>query len=209
MNPPRDRSSTVDGRIIITGTGRAGTTFLVQLFTALGFNTGFTREETSSVIDEISYAGLERALVDDLNPYVIKSPWFADYLESALDDGKVKISAALIPIRSLFDAAESRRRVYWELRRRGMDPHGAPGSLWHVQQPSEQEGVLATQFYKIIFALVKGEVPVYIMEFPRLARDGAYLFRKLELLLNDHGVSHSEFLSAYADTVRPELIHEF
>jgi hypothetical protein len=27
--------------ILISGTGRAGTTFLVQLFTALGFDTGF------------------------------------------------------------------------------------------------------------------------------------------------------------------------
>lgn len=28
--------------IIISGTGRAGATFLVQLFTALGIDTGFT-----------------------------------------------------------------------------------------------------------------------------------------------------------------------
>src|SRR5690349_8801831 len=44
--PVRDRVSTDDGRIIIAGTGRAGTTFLIQLFTALGFGTGFSIEES-------------------------------------------------------------------------------------------------------------------------------------------------------------------
>ena len=97
--PSRDRVSTAHGRIIIAGTGRAGTTFLVQMFTALGFGTGFARNQSFQEVDEISHSGLEKALVDEDNPYVIKSPLFADDLASALRENRVRIYAALIPMR--------------------------------------------------------------------------------------------------------------
>ena len=65
--------------IIIAGTGRAGTTFLVQLFTELGLDTGFSKEDFLTKIDPISHGGLERSL-DDANyeklPRVIKSPFY-------------------------------------------------------------------------------------------------------------------------------------
>jgi hypothetical protein len=209
MSASRDRVSTAQGRIIIAGTGRTGTTFLVQLFTALGFGTGFSLEESLSGVDKISHAGLERALVDEGNPYVIKSPWFADHLAEALQDKRINIYAALLPIRDLFSAAESRRRVHREAGSRGLDPVAQPGSLWHTDKPQNQEEVLARQFYKTIFPLVQFEVPIYFLEFPRLIRDPDYLFRTLQPLMNDHGVGRSEFLQALDSTARPELIHDF
>ena len=209
MTPPRDRISTAQGRIIIAGTGRTGTTFLVQLFTALGFGTGFSLEDSLSWVDEISHAGLERGLVDEAAPYVIKSPWFADHLAGALHDERIKIYAALLPIRDLFSAAESRRRVYREACSRGLDPLAQSGSLWHTDELQNQEEVLARQFYKTILPLVQFEMPMYFPEFPRLARDPNYLFRTLQPLMGDHDVGHSEFLRAHDRSARPELIHDF
>lgn len=54
--------------IIISGTGRAGTTFLVQYLTAVGLNTGFSIEEAVNNADHISHAGLETNLLDINNP---------------------------------------------------------------------------------------------------------------------------------------------
>lgn len=209
MNPPRDRISTAQGRIIICGTGRAGTTFFVQLFTALGFGTGLTLEESFKLVDQISHGGLESALVNDANPYVIKSPWFADQLEEALRNKRIEIYAALIPIRDLFSAAESRRRVYQERRSANPDDPSRHGSLWHTDNPENQEQALTHQFYKTIFPLVQFEVPIYFVEFPRLVRDPDYLFRKLQPLMADHGVGHSEFLQAHQRTARPQLVNDF
>jgi hypothetical protein len=94
MVPARDRRSAKNGRIIITGTGRAGTTFLVQLFSELGFDTGYSAEEAMRAVDGISRAGLEKPLVDESNPYVIKSPWFADQLAEALENRRLQIYMA-------------------------------------------------------------------------------------------------------------------
>jgi hypothetical protein len=182
---------------------------LVQLFTALGFATGFSLEESLRAVDEISHAGLERPPIDNANPYVVKSPWFADVIAQALHDRKIVVYAALLPVRGLFEAAESRRRVYREARNRGMDTVLQAGSLWQTDDPSAQEQVLAAQLYKTIFPLLEHEVPVYLMAFPRLVTDPDYLFRRLEPLMSDHGVSLSEFLRAHSTAARPELVHDF
>jgi hypothetical protein len=179
------------------------------MFTALGFGTGFSLEKSLSLVDEISRAGLEKGLVDEANPYVIKSPWFADQLAEALRDRRIDISAALLPIRDLFSAAESRRRVSREASSRGMDPLAQPGSLWKTDKPHNQEEALARQFYETIFPLVQFEVPIYFLEFPRLIHHPDYLFRTLQPLMSNHGVGYSEFLQAHNSTARPELVHNF
>ncbi|MCI0599884.1 MAG: sulfotransferase [Beijerinckiaceae bacterium] len=209
MPQPRSRTSSADGHIVITGTGRAGTTFLVQLFTALGFDTGHSLEEALNKVNAISRAGLERHSVDGPNPYVIKSPWFADQLSEALENRRVKLRAALIPLRDLFHAAESRRRVYFEASARGFDPLKFPGTLWHTDKPDEQEEKLALQFYKCVFPLIKHEVPIFFLEFPRIVHDKIYLFKKLAPLFDDHGVELPDFLSAYEKSAKPGLVHEF
>lgn len=209
MTDPRSRTSAANGRIIITGTGRAGTTFLVQLFSALGFDTGFSLEEAVSNVDAFSHAGLERALVDETNPYVIKSPWFADQLSEALANRRVRIYAAIVPVRDLFEAAESRRTVYSEAQARGIDPLGHPGTLWHTDKPKEQEDRLARQFYKAVFPLIKYDVPTIFLEFPRIVKDEVYLFRKLATIMLDHQVSLPEFSIAHAKVAKPDVIHKF
>ena len=106
---PTGRPSAGSGHIIISGTGRAGTTLLVQLFTHLGFDTGFGRADSLRCIDSLSHAGLEHSLRQKLLPHVIKSPWLVDELPDALAKGTLPISAAIVPIRQLSAAAESRR----------------------------------------------------------------------------------------------------
>jgi hypothetical protein len=205
----RSRTSVADGQIIITGTGRAGTTYLVQLFSALGFDTGFSPAEAMTNVDEISNAGLEGSLFDNCHPYVIKSPWLADYLVDALENERIKIYAAIIPLRDLFAAAESRRRVYHEAQRRGIDPLAQPGSLWHTKNPAEQEDKLARQLYKAVYALIRFDIPTFFLEFPRLVEDPDYQFRKLARLMKDHEVSEAEFLIAHRKVARPHIIHKF
>lgn len=207
MSKARSRTSAANGRIIIAGTGRAGTTFLVQLFSELGFDTGYSRVKMKNGIDNLSHAGLERRFIDaNDNPYVIKSPLFANQIFEALSDHKLDIHAAIIPMRDLFEAAESRRRVYFAALSKGLDPLRQPGSLWMTSKPDSQEDVLAKQFYKTIYPLVKFGIKTILLEFPRLAVDHDYLFRSLGWLLEEHGVNLSEFLQAYRSVARPELI---
>jgi hypothetical protein len=95
--------------VIISGTGRAGTTVLMQILTKLGLNTGFT--DPWSAIDTNCHAGMECDIRQPNAPYIVKSPWLCDYLEDVMRSQSVVIDRAIIPVRDLFAAAESRRDV--------------------------------------------------------------------------------------------------
>ena len=69
--PPK---SAPEHKVIITGTGRAGTTFLVRLLTELGLETGISRKNWHKKFYPACNAGLEHNLLDPETPYIVKNP---------------------------------------------------------------------------------------------------------------------------------------
>jgi hypothetical protein len=189
---------------IITGTGRAGTTFLMQLFTSLGLETGF--DDPTSSIDPNSNAGMEWDIRKADAPYIVKSPWLCDYLGELLDRNTIVIDHAIIPVRDLLEAAESRRDVSRRVRGK-LRPWQIHGGLWHTDRPAQQESVLTTQLYKIIHAITKADIPLTLLYFPRLINDPEYLYRKLDFLLKQ--ISYDSFLHHFNEIAQPKLVHRF
>jgi hypothetical protein len=186
--------------VMITGTGRAGTTFLVELLTAVGCDTGFT-SESIKMKDPLLPAGLERDIRKDICPLIVKSPWFCDYAEEILGRGDVRITHLFVPMRDLFSAAESRRQMSRNNRR--------DGGLWKTNsiKLGDQEQVLKDQVYKLLLVLSKHEVPVTLMQFPKLALNAEYTYRKLLPILD--GVSYTGFKRVFDEVSRPNLISKF
>jgi hypothetical protein len=208
-----------DGHILIGGTGRAGTTLLVQWFTAMGFDTGFSLEEAQGGGDPISHGGLEHALSRTLAvgkplPHVAKSPWFGPQLAEYVRDGRLPVEAAIVPLRDLHDAAESRRQVSTRAEEAGLDPLKHPGGILGAgrigkEARKKQERQLARRFYELVHTLVALEVPIHFLRFPEFARGDQDLYAALEPLLTRHGVGEEDARAALARVVRPELIHDF
>jgi hypothetical protein len=197
-------SASVKHHVIISGTGRAGTTFLVQLFTTLGLDTGFAN--TASGIHSNCNAGMEIDLRKEDAPYIVKNPWLCDHLDEVIKSGRVVVDHAILPMRDLFAAAESRRRVSSEAAS-GVRSDEVPGGLWHTTRPEDQEVVLTRQLYKLLIALAEHGIPVTLLHFPRLAIDAEYLYGKLNFLLN--GVTREVFDGAFRSVSHPNLIHDF
>jgi hypothetical protein len=192
--------------VIISGTGRAGTTFLVQLLTALGQDTGY--RDFSAVAPNCD-GGMESDLRKPDAPYFVKDPWLCDSLADILKAGEVAIDHAFIPIRNLFAAAESRRDVS---RRTGPEVYAAfgpvvPGGCWPTDRDETQESVLARKFYRLLETLAALDVPTTLLHFPRLATDPEYLFRKIGGCLPN--IRYDAFVRAFRETSRPEKIHSF
>lgn len=190
--------------IIISGTGRAGTTFLMQLLTQLRFDTGF-RDIHAHVFANCN-AGMERDLREPNAPYIVKSPWLCDSLDHILNDGKIIIDHALIPIRDLHAAAESRRRVT-ETSVAVQFDGDIPGGLWHTNDPAEQENILAQQLYQLMHTLAKHDVPTTLLYFPRFIHEPRYLYKKLSFLMRR--TRYADFQRSFAEVCRPELVHDF
>jgi hypothetical protein len=192
---------------IISGTGRAGTTFLVQLLTELGLDTGFSHAHAQMYRN--ANAGMEHDIRNrEKAPYIIKSPGLCDYLDEALQGDEIIIDYAIIPMRDLYSAAQSRREVA-----RKADPtlDIVPGGLWPrmkiEKQAANQEWILAAKLYNLTYTLAKHDIPIVLLLFPRFVNDPEYLYRKLKFLLRD--ISYDTFLRAFQVISRPELVHDF
>jgi hypothetical protein len=202
---PRDRRR---HHTIISGTGRAGTTFLVKLLTNLGLDSGFDRNQMETWSN--CNAGLEWDLRDEGAPYVVKSPWICDYIEELVANPNIEIDYAIVPMRVLEAAAESRRHVERTSQAQASQPEcqSLPGGLWHTADPAQQESVLARQFHKLFVGLAKSKAQIILLHYPRLTRDPLYLFARLYPLLRD-SIRPSRFAKVFAETVDASLVHKF
>jgi hypothetical protein len=185
--------------VIISGTGRAGTTFLVQLLTALKLDTSF--DDPMSGIAPINNAGMEMDIRQPNAPHIIKGPQLSDTLDEFLRTNHAIIDRAIISVRDLYSAAESRRDVF----RRAGGPY--PGGLWHAEIPEDMESVLTQQLYELFFTLAKHNIPVTLLYFPRLVNEPKYLYREIKFLFPN--ISYKKFLRSFQSVRKPELVHVF
>lgn len=197
---------TPSSHIVITGTGRAGTTFLVQLLTNLGLDTGFTRQNMA--LFENARAGLEHNLRDKNAPYIVKDPWFCDYAEDVLKRDDIQIEHVFVPMRDLHAAAESRRYVVKSIpSKTSLRPSQIPGGLWHTDNEDEQESILLQQIYKLALALSSTSIPVTLLHYPKIIKDRSYLYEKLKPILGE--IDISQFSSVFEETIRTDWVHSF
>lgn len=187
-------------KVIITGTGRAGTTFLVHLLTELGLETGITPKNWRKKFYPNCNAGLEHNLLDPKTPYIVKNPALCATLPEALATKRFVIDHVYIPIRELETAAASRVRI-------GGANGSVPGGLWGTSDPAHQRAVLAEYFHRLIHVLVSHDIPHTFIHFPRLVSDPAYLYDRLSFLLKR--VSRRDFDLVFNRIADRSLIHDF
>ena len=185
-------------RIVITGTGRAGTTLLVQILTDLGLDTGFAPD---TAVDPRSRAGLEIGIDSPVAPRIVKSPHLSWRLAEVLGSGRATVEHVIVPIRNLHVASASRVR---------MTKYGShlrtQGGLFGTVRATRQSQALALLFFQLIFTTVRYELPVTFLEFPRFALDWEYTYRRLRFL--DPSIPADRWRVVIEARTDPTLIHE-
>jgi hypothetical protein len=180
--------------LLIGGTGRAGTSFLVRYLAGLGLDTHLGRRGEADW-DEAANAGLEDTLLPgmaaDALPYVVKSAWLHEWIDDALAQGSAfRVDAVIVPVRPLHEAAASRvvlemraihEKAPWMAEReRSWDQWGgaAGGGVFSLH-PLDQARVLAVGFHHLLERVVRADVPLVLLDFPRLVLDADYLFERI------------------------------
>jgi hypothetical protein len=193
--------------VLIGGTGRAGTTFVVQLLTELGLHTGFDRNDIRLYMP--ARAGLERALADADAPYFVKQPTLAARELDRLLCGRVLgLDHAILPMRSF--AAVAKSRGYVQKCATGVataNGHDVPGGLWHAHDEAEQLRVLQIEFAELMDVVTRHRVKTLFPRYPDLIRDPRYLFDQLTPTLG--GVTFDAFAAAHRAVARPEWVNSF
>ncbi|WP_367389535.1 hypothetical protein [Lewinella sp. LCG006] len=205
--------------IVITGTGRAGTTFLVELLTKLGLETGFDSEQLKRYKDQLGRGGLENDIRREDCPYIVKNPSFCDYAGEVIARDDIVIEHIFLPIRDLFAAAESRRFVaynkiqeasFWDKIKFVFGKRkSSPGALWgtNTLKGNKQERILLNKLYQLMLAVSDSSVNITLINYPRSTKDAAYLFAKLKPVFQE--LEFQEFVKVFNNTVQAELVHHF
>ena len=192
--------------VLITGTGRAGTTFLVHLLTKVGINTGFDPENIESFIDQTSFGGLELGGIQESDaPYVIKSPELSLSLDKILQDEEITIDAVIVPFRPIKQVVASRLDV--QAKSGNFFPNSVPGGITTGGGGTDQEHELYLRIERMLFSLSHTHIPVIFLAFPLLMHDKEYLHRKLVSVFPS--IQYEIFSEAFDSIYVPQRVHEF
>jgi hypothetical protein len=126
-------------------------------------------------------------------------------MDQLIQEDQIVVDHAIIPMRDLYSAAESRRVV--DRNTRTAPDEKVAGGLMNTKAPEEQEATLARMLHNLFFVIAKYDIPVTLLHFPRLVRDPDYLYKKLGFLFPDIG--YDDFLQCFLEMSRPELVHDF
>jgi hypothetical protein len=173
-------------KILITGTGRSGTTFLIKLFTFLGYDTGFTKENYKKFIYKNCNSGLEKSYKE--NHYILKNPLFLENINEIINDKNIIIKLVIIPIRDYSLSAKSR-----------VNHKKKHGGLWNAETEEEQ----IQFYYKIIsnyvFYMTKFNIPTIFIDFDNMVTNKEYLFNKLKNILDEKNINYELFSKVYQE----------
>jgi len=191
---PKFNHNGIMKQVVITGTGRAGTTLLVSLFTKLGMGTGFSQKHIDHILNTESKGGLEQNGHEKFlqRRHIIKSP----ALYSRIDLLK-NAEHVIIPIRNLKDSAKSRARI----------GQGVGGFWGRATDVKSQMNFNSQVIYSLMYILSQFDVPFTFIQFPRLAKDEDYLWKKLNWLFEDYNITPAKFKKIYNLTVNKRLIN--
>ena len=169
-------------RILITGTGRCGTTFLLKLFSFLQYDTGYSKENYKNNIHDNCNSGMERHYKE--NFYILKNPNFIVNINHIIHDKDITIKNVIIPIREYNDAALSRLR------------HGKnPGGLWRANGLEVQILFYRRIISDYIYFMTRYNINTTFIDFDEMISNKKYLFDKLKPILDEKNIKFEFFLT--------------
>lgn len=198
---------------IITGTGRAGTSFLIGLMTYLGLPTGFTTQEVNETLFYThAHAGLEidpkydnnqKLLSCTENNYIFKTPRFIstyNWLDA------LNLKTVIIPIRKDTHAARSR-----EIQSKFTDRAGgwvealSPNSTYKEQLDYNNHHLV-----NLICEISKHtKINTIFMSFPEHVHSSEYSFTKLKEILDEYNIKKHTFVKNHNLLSNKNLINYF
>ncbi len=190
-------------KIVIAGTGRAGTTLLVQVLADLGFDAGV---RPGAQLELESRAGLEGNIRAANAPRVVKAPGLSIELDELIATGTVAVEHVIIPVRDLDVAAASRVRAAGY----GRDPRARGGMIGRSKRAGAERAAIAEWLAQLIVTVTKYDLPHTLLAFPRFAEDPDYCFAKLGHLDPRDGTTPTidDYRRVLQSRYRPDYVHE-
>ena len=182
-------------KILITGTGRCGTTFLIKLFSFLEYNTGYTRGNYHKNIYANCNSGMEKRYYTE-NFYILKNPDYIHQMEAIVQNKSVKLKHVIIPMRDYTLSAKSRCKYT-----------NKNGGLWNAGNEQDQITFYNKIMANYVYYMTKYEISTIFIDFDKMISDKQYLFDKLKVILDEKNITFENFCTVYdevTETSKPD-----
>lgn len=194
------------GKVIITGPGRSGTSFLVRLLTWLGEDTGYRKGERTGYSAKVRAGCEQQVIVRVLDgdivganlaaaPRILKSPDWAFVLKNLVRNGWMQVDHVLIPFRDLDVTAKSRLDVGLDWM---MDPGGND-----EERETAQANIHGLALGRTMEACWVCGLRYTVMMFPLFVQSTDYCYERLSRAF---ALERGVFDEAFTELARPEQI---
>jgi hypothetical protein len=194
-------------KLMILGSGRSGTTFLVKMFTRLGFFTGFvpykeaenknTRGGSEFGVYSLGNKGTPKEIFEEFNqaPFIMKSPMYSWYLKYIVFGCKVLVGHVIIPVRDHREVTNSRI---------------GENLLWDKIPPDYDSQLIAndTALGRTVETCVLAGIPMTFIRFPDIVKNVDYCGAKIQEACMTFGVHIDtlDFREEFAKLADPTMI---
>lgn len=205
-------------KIVIGGTGRAGTSFLFRMFHDLGFSATSQAISNSEGYDSFVSAGFDEPIgnafrmLPSKDIEVLKSPFLFELVEADVFNND-NVGIVLIPVRDAYVAAMSRcaNEIVHVLKQgdalRAMCGSGGKyrAGVHYSTSLTSQVEFSAIALSYLIYHCARKKIPMVIVAFPDLADDCEVLVEALKPFLREKSLPPScvkEWIDAHFDSAR-------
>lgn len=192
---------------LISGTGHCGSTAMLMLFEALGYETGNSTYPMCFREFLRDYRVVEQIEKGETPvwPEVIKHlGGFCYNLKSYVNKWNWKVDHVFILIRSLDESVNKRKtKMSWkslQVSKKRFD------SMKELEKEEKLRNNLIHQIGSLIYSIGELDYSCTLINYPRFAEDKEYCFRKLSEGLN---LSKEKFDIAYGKVIKSEKIHKY
>ncbi len=165
-------------KVLITGSGKCGTTFFIDLLTELGLDTGYTPGDIRAGEWDVMFPNAQA----ESQPYIIKSPFFCTEgrIAEMIERWDWNVERVYVLLRDYNFVANNMWKRY-------RDKHGWPEITDQEYKRKDEKWLhyknKAARFVGyMMFQLVSLDIPYTILMFPRIIEDPEYLWSNCELL---------------------------
>mmetsp|Transcript_72379 Transcript_72379/g.120637 ORF Transcript_72379/g.120637 Transcript_72379/m.120637 type:complete len:373 (+) Transcript_72379:167-1285(+) len=196
--------------ILMTGTGRAGTSFLMAVLSDLSLPTGFSSADADHALSTSFHAGLEWSRLPacigknstrinwNTGISIFKKPQLTFKSERAFWLTDPQVSHVIVPVRKLAEAASSR----------ASNGHGNGGfSLDSINSIDDEASLEAQLLAGLLIDLAAYDIPFTLLPFPLHVLDSTFCAAKLSWLLQRYNISTSRFILAHHSRKNLSLVH--
>lgn len=191
----------MNNRVLVTGTGKCGTTFFMELLTELGFDTGY---EPGTDVTEWNVQHSDAVL--EGQPHIIKSPSFNknNRIRDLSDRWDWNVEHVYILLRDFEDVANNRWKRW---RHKSSMPviedqeYKRNDEQWLTFKRQAAAGVGS-----LMLQVVSEDIPYTFLMFPRIVTDPQYLYDNLKHTLPDVG-PYDRFLEAFNKVADTGKVH--